>query len=258
MTSYFGFSLSSSSNVILRNFYVVIAIVVITNCMIRVSLADDKIYVVTENWYPYNYLDKKGNIVGKSTNVVKAILANAKVDYSIAIYPWTRAFNLASTRPNVLIYSILRTPQREKLFYWICPISTQEPHKIYKLTSRKDIVVHSEQDIKKYTISVTRSTFLHQYMLNLGLVEGVNLQINSDDSIDTKMFFAGRVDLLADLNSAMQRTLTTQGLNKAIVTPVLTIPVQRYPAICMALSKQTPIALVNKLRVAHQHILSKK
>mgnify|MGYP003676850717 CR=1 FL=1 len=231
---------------------------IISSCMVNVAYAKDKIQVVTESWYPYNYLDKNGDLVGKSTEKVKEILSATGVEYSIKVYPWTRAFKLATTRANVLIYSILRTPNREKLFYWFCPISSLEPHKIYKLTNRMDIVVNSQQDIKKYTISVTRDTFLHQYMLNLGFVDGVNLQINSSDAIATKMFFAGRVDLLADLASSMEHTLTTQELDNSIVTALSIIPAQHYAPICMALSKQTPIALVNKVRQAHEKFIAKQ
>jgi polar amino acid transport system substrate-binding protein len=95
-------------------------------------------------------------------------------------------------------------------------------------------------------------------MLIMGLVAGVNLQINSNDAIDTKMFFVGRVDLIADLESSMNRTLTAQGLDKSIVTPLTIILLQHYSPICMALSKQTPVAVVNKIRKAHQHFLSKR
>lgn len=232
--------------------------VIISNCIINVAFANNKIQVVTESWYPYNYLDKQGVLVGKSTEKVKEILSATGVEYSIKVYPWTRAFKLATTRANVLIYSILRTPNREKLFYWFCPISSLEPHKIYKLTNRTDIVVNSQQDIKKYSISVTRDTFLHQYMLNLGFVDGVNLQINSDDAIATKMFFAGRVDLLADLESSMAHTLSTQKLAKSSVTALFSIPAQHYAPNCMALSKKTPIALVNKVRQAHQKFIAKQ
>lgn len=238
------------------NFYVFVFVTL--NCIINVAFAHDKIQVVTESWYPYNYLDKSGNVVGKSTKTVKAILSATGIDYSIKVYPWTRAIKLATTRPNVLIYSILRTPKREKLFYWFCPISTLESHQIYKLTNRTDIMVNSEQDITKYTISVTRDTFLHEHMLSLGFIDGVDLQINSNDAVATKMFFAGRVDLLADLESSMERTLSTQKLAKSSVTALFSIPPQHYPANCMALSKQTPIALVHKIRQAHQDFIDKQ
>lgn len=229
-----------------------VVVFVITNCLVNLAFANDKVQVVTENWYPYNYLDQSGDVVGKSTTAVKAILDQAEVEYTIQVYPWTRALKLASTQPNILIYSILRTADREKMFYWFCPISTVEPHTIYKLTTRTDIVVNSVQDIKKYTISATRKTFLHQYMLNLGLIDNLNLLVNADDALGTKLFFAGRVDLIADLESSMDHALVVQGVNKSIVTPLITIPLQHYSANCMALSKQTPMDVVHKIKKSHQ------
>ena len=41
--------------------------------------AEEEITVVTENWPPYNYLDKDGNLVGNSTTIVNKILSDAKI-----------------------------------------------------------------------------------------------------------------------------------------------------------------------------------
>jgi polar amino acid transport system substrate-binding protein len=235
----------------LRKFFNLIIFVLASNLLVNIGHANERIHVVTENWYPYNYLDDKGNIVGKSTALVKAVLDDAGVDYSIELLPWTRALDLASTRANVLIYSILRTPARETLFQWICPVSDREVHQLYKLTDRADIVLRTEQDIKNYSVSVTRETFLHQHMLDLGLVEGDNLQISSDDSISAKLFFGGRVDLLAEFESSLYRTLRNEGLDKSMVTPLLSLSPQSNPDNCMAFSKQTSAELVHKVRKSH-------
>lgn len=228
-----------------------------TACVANNAFADNKIKVVTESWYPYNYLDEAGNIVGKSTTVVKAILNESDLDYAIEMNPWSRAFNLVTSQPNVLIYSILRTPDREDLFYWFCAISTLERHKVYKLTARTDIVVNAEQDIKKYTTGVTDNTFLHKYMTDLDFVDGENLQVNSDDSVSIKMFIAGRIDLIVSLESSMKRKLNQKVLNQSIVTPLITLPAKAYPPYCMALSKKTPAKLVTIIRQAHKKIISK-
>jgi polar amino acid transport system substrate-binding protein len=240
----------------LRNIFLILIVLLITNIIVQTAFADDKILVVTESWYPYNYLDKTGGIVGKSTEVVKAVLDDTGLDYAIEMNPWSRAFNIASSQANVLIYSILRTPDRENFFHWICPISILEQHKVYKLSSRMDVDVNTEQEIKKYTTGVTDNTFLHKYMSNLGFVDGENLQVNSDDSVSIKMFLAGRIDLLVSLESSMMRTLIQKGLDTSIVSPLFTLPGKIYPPNCMALSKQTPINVVNKIRQAHHRFIS--
>lgn len=240
----------------MRNNYLIFTVFIITNIIFQTAFADDKIRVVTESWYPFNYLDEKGNIVGKSTKVVKAILNDSGLDYEIEINPWSRAFNLVTSQPNVLIYSILRTPDREDLFYWFCPISKLERHKVYKLTARTDIAVNAEEDIKKYTTGVTGNTFLHKYMTGLGFVDGKNLQVNSDDSVSINMFIAGRIDLLVSLDSSMKRKLNQKVLNKSIVTSLMTLPTKAYPPICMALSKKSPIRLMKIIRQAHEDFIA--
>jgi len=240
-----------------RDFCLNLFILIAFNFFGSYAVADDQITVVTENWYPFNYLDKNGNIVGKSTDIVKKILSNANIDYSIDIYPWKRSMNLARTRPNVLIYSILRTPIREKLFHWICPISSKVKHQVYKLSSRKDIVVKSEEDIKNYSLSLTRGTFPHQYMQSLGLVDGVNLQVTSENDINVKMLIKGRVDLIVEVESAIYSMLMAQGLKPDYITPLITISLNNNPDNCMAISKQTPIALVERIRQSHNIIINK-
>ena len=44
--------------------------------------------VVTENWPPYNYLNKDGKLVGTSTAIVNKILSDADIKYKILMYPW--------------------------------------------------------------------------------------------------------------------------------------------------------------------------
>lgn len=241
----------------MRYYFSLIICVLYASFWVKIAHGNERIDVVTENWYPYNYLDEQGNIVGKSTTLVKTVLDDAGVDYSIALLPWTRALDLASTRANVLIYSILRTPARETLFQWICPISDREVHQLYKLTGRADIVVRTEQDINKYSVSVTRETFLHQYMLGLGLIEGENLQVTSDDSISALLFLAGRVDLLAEFESSLLRTLKNEGLDESIASPLISLSPKSNPDNCMAFSKQTPVELVDKIRSSHQKLIIK-
>ena len=98
----------------------------------------DKLLVVTESWFPYNYLDSKGEITGSSTAVVTSVLKHANITYEIDLYPWQRSYSIAIAQDNILIYSIYRTPSRENFFHWICPLLSSPLHSFYKLSSRKN------------------------------------------------------------------------------------------------------------------------
>ena len=73
---------------------------------------------------PYHYL-KNGEVTGIATEVLQAACARAKVSCDIQIVPWARAYALATTTPNTVIFSIVRRADREKNFIWLSPIATE-------------------------------------------------------------------------------------------------------------------------------------
>lgn len=215
----------------------------------------EKLSIVTENWFPFNHLTEKGEIKGTATEYVELLLKEAEVEYSIELLPWARAMSLAETKENTAIYTILKTPERASLFHWICPIVQKQTHQIYKLTARKDIDIRTEDELKNYSIAVVRETFLQGYMLENGLVENINLLLTADDIINTTLFLAGRVDLLAEFAGNIEKTLLDAGLDKNAVQAVFTVPAERYPDYCLAISKQTPDSIIKKIRNAQQRLL---
>lgn len=88
-------------------------------CLIFSPLSTSKnlknIEIVTEEYPPYNYSDNNGKVIGINTEIIQAILNEIKISGKITIYPWKRAQIIAQHNPNVLIYSIVRNPTREKI-----------------------------------------------------------------------------------------------------------------------------------------------
>ena len=91
-------------------------IILILLCwLLSAQVSAIRLTVVTEDLYPYNYIEN-GELKGQATEIVVKVLKHAGIDYSIQVYPWARAYNLALNNKNVLIYSIVKIPSREKLF----------------------------------------------------------------------------------------------------------------------------------------------
>jgi polar amino acid transport system substrate-binding protein len=82
------------------------------------TVFSDNVIVVTENYPPYSY-EQEGKITGTSTDIVKCIMDESGLEYKIEVLPWARAYEMALNRDDVLIYNIMRTPERETLFNWI-------------------------------------------------------------------------------------------------------------------------------------------
>ena len=80
--------------------------------------------VITEDWAPYNY-EENGVITGFSVEIVQAIMGELGETHSIAIYPGARGQSMLDNLPNILSFSLFRTPERESLYKWIGPISKE-------------------------------------------------------------------------------------------------------------------------------------
>jgi polar amino acid transport system substrate-binding protein len=214
--------------------------------------------VVTEDWFPYNYVSSEGALQGPSTKAVQEILNLSGIAYSIEMYPWFRAYNMTMEFPNTLIYSIYRTPEREHLFQWICPIAKKVKQNIYRLSSRNDIKISTEQDFSKYTFSVIRGTFPQKLLESKGLMEGNNLLVVSENVAHTQMLLKHRVDLTVEVEAAMFKVLEDNNFPNSYVTKEYELGDDDVNDLCMAFNKQTPKALVDKVRAAYDKYQSKK
>ncbi|MGV8843190.1 MAG: substrate-binding periplasmic protein [Pseudomonas sp.] len=111
----------------------------------------------------YAHLEN-GKVAGVASAVVEAMLQRAGLnDYSLTLYPWARAYNMALQKPNVLIYVIARTPTRETLFHWVGELVNID-YSFYRLRERTDIQVQTLQDAKNYSVGVVRDDMRHEYL----------------------------------------------------------------------------------------------
>lgn len=153
--------------------------------------AADSLQVVTEDYAPYNYLEE-AEIKGLGTEVVEAMLEEAGFEYGLDIYPWARAISLARSRPNVLIYSISRFPEREAQFQWIGVIAHINFH-VFALAKRDDIKPFSQlSHARAWSIGTVRNDALEQYLIGLNFS---NLQRNNSNEANMLKLLMGRIDL---------------------------------------------------------------
>jgi polar amino acid transport system substrate-binding protein len=132
--------------------------------MVTAQVMAEPIQVVTEESQFITL--KNGRIGGAATEVVELTLNRAgQTDYKINLYPWARAYDIAINQPNVLIYLVARTPEREALFKWVGQVATA-PYYFYKLRARTDINPQSLDDARQYSIGVMRNDFRHHYLLH--------------------------------------------------------------------------------------------
>lgn len=142
-------------------------------CMPWSALAQD-VSIVTEDWAPYNY-SENNEIKGVVTDIVKAVMQRTGLDWELRVYPWARAYKMAMEGENVMIYSIFRLENREQLFKWIAVPGLSVNMYLFKPRHRTDIQVKTIDDVKAYTVGVTRDTSTHHFLLAQGFEENRNL-----------------------------------------------------------------------------------
>ena len=159
------------------------------------------IQVVTEDT-SYSYLEN-GRVAGPASAVVEATLQRAGLkDYSHALYPWARAYDMALQQPDVLIYLIARTEAREPLFKWVGEVTRIDYH-LYRLRARQDIQVRTLEDAQQYSIGVLRDDVRQKYLRTQGFSKLVvsahnrdNFQKLLNEQIDLVPMPAGDVAML--------------------------------------------------------------
>jgi polar amino acid transport system substrate-binding protein len=137
--------------------------------------AAPQLKIVTEHLPPFQ-IDNAEGVSGFATDVVRATMDLAKIEFSIEAMSWSRAYNLAQRDANTCIYSISKGAQREPHFQWIGEISYSLTS-IYSLKKRHDIQINTLEDAKKYTIAVTKDDITHHFLLSNGFKEGQQLYV---------------------------------------------------------------------------------
>lgn len=197
--------------------------------------------------YVYMQGDK---IAGPATEILEKTLNNAGIkDYRVSIYPWARAYDMALTEPNVLIYLIARTPEREHLFQWVGEFMQVRYH-LYKLRERTDIVANSLDTARKYVIGVMRDDLRHQYLKKQGfsrLVVSAEIQENFAQLVNRQ------VDLVPLSDSGAARLCREANFDCAGLEKLLPLE-ETTTGLYMAYSKSTPAALVARTHAAFEQL----
>ncbi len=203
--------------------------------------------VVTEET-AYSYL-QDGRVAGSASEVVEATLVRAGLnDVQIALYPWARAYDIALSEPNVLIYLIARTPEREALFRWVGEVMRIEYH-FYKLSERADIRVPDLDAARAYRIGVLRDDVRHQYLQARGFQKIV---VTAHHSYNFKRLLNGQVDLVPMPERDMPALCAEAGVVPTTVERVFTP--DTATRLYMALSRQTDAQTTRRLRDAFEQL----
>ncbi|CAH9061091.1 hypothetical protein PSECIP111951_02414 [Pseudoalteromonas holothuriae] len=203
--------------------------------------------VVTE-LSPPNQTYSNGVVGGTSTGLVQELLQLTGLKASYQIYPWARAFKVASEQANTLIYSIARTSLRERHFHWIGPVAKFELGFVTN-TYRNDVIVNSLEDAKKYRLAIQRGDIAVERLKEYGF----DYVLTSDITQSYQLLVTNKVDLVLDDPRYVKSMADTLNLPKGHFRFLLSVPNLSLHGY-LAANIHTPDEVIKKLRIAFEGI----
>jgi polar amino acid transport system substrate-binding protein len=198
--------------------------------------------VISEDNPPFNFI-KDGVFTGSSTEVVREIMRRLDLPAEIQVLTWARAYQLALTQPNVVLFSTARTQEREHLFHWVGPI-----YKVrFGFYARRGAgpALTCLADAKEVTAIATYKDDVREQLLEtMGFT---NLDSSKSPASNLKKLLAGRVDLWLHSNLGVPSIARQLGIDPAEVELVLPF---KDLDVYIAVSKGTTRGMVDKWQAA--------
>lgn len=181
-----------------------------------ISLANDKLVIMTENYSPYNY-EEDGKVTGFSGEIVRSICKKLNISDKFKVYPWSRAYNFVQKTKNHILFSMYRTDEREKLFKWVGPLIAVD--QVFFAFKKHKIKINNLEEAKKAGIIVTQKNSNIQLFLE---AQGFKNFYASAAGKTCQMFINGRGKLWPASIISGRKTLENAGVADE-VEPVYTI-----------------------------------
>lgn len=213
------------------------------------ALAASELRIVTEELPPYN-MTQGGLVTGMSTEVVQAVLKDVGIPApAIQSMPWARAYDIALNSENVLIYSITRTPQREKLFKWVGVIAPTQWY-LFARSGRNLPTLKAVEEARKHQIATVNEDVGEQYLVAKGFVIGRNLQSSNKYEFNYEKLKLGRVDywIANELNATWLARQAGDDPDRMLVRALPLPDLMQDEGLNMAFSLKTPDAVVERFR----------
>lgn len=211
-----------------------------------------EVTIVTQNFAPLQWSNQ-----GKPDGYVTAyMLAVAeKVSRSVPVrieafefLPWKRAMLTAETVPNVLLFSLSRTAEREQKFFWLGEVSPYGQY-LYQLESSPEIKVDRIEDLLDLDVrvGVQDGGNLFAYLKKLGFEGTGKIVPITDYHQGIEMLYLGRIDLLPLTGFLAEASACKQGYDGSRLKPVIFVEELAKP-LWAVFSKGTDPDLVDAFR----------
>lgn len=211
-------------------------VVFVATCLVAHAALAQNLNIYTEDWPPMNFMGKNGPD-GMAVEVVKALQVRTGNKDAIQLVPWARGYKAVTEDDNAMLFSLGRSPEREKLMSMLGPIAVSKTV-LYTRKGEAARLKALDSDLYKLAVGAYRGSIFADTARKRGFL---NLDQANSPQNSSKMLFARRFDLWVEGSMAVGSILTETGHTFADVEEVMVLDsLELY----LAFSIKTPASTI--------------
>jgi len=214
----------------------------------------DHLDYLTEEWAPFNY-QEGDNVTGISVEILEAVFRDIGVNRSrsdVKIVPLAQGFQATRNETDTVLFSIVRTPEREPYFKWAGPF-TKSSFVLYAPMTR-NITIDAPEDLYQYRIGVVQDSIENDLLLDQG-VNSSNVVNGKTPSDLLQMLEDVDIDLWATGDLAGRHQMLKTAADPNIYEIVYTLSENDFYFI---FSRDVPDALVHAFQYSLDNVRNQK
>ncbi len=186
---------------------------------------------------------ENGKVTGLATEVVQELMIKTRTSSDIQIVTWEEGYKAVMEKPNVALYSVAMTPERQPLLQWVGPIAIMETN--FYARKGSSFGIRLLEDAKKVpNIVVVKDDYTEQFLRAEGFS---NLQSVATAEIAVRKLLTGEAQLFPCNNVSMPALLKHVAAATDDVESVLNLSTDMG---YVAFSKGTPPEVVARWQKA--------
>lgn len=158
--------------------------------------SNERICFVSELVAPFYYLDEQGKPQGANVDLANAMKPLLPVSNVLEHMPWARAYQEAISKPNVVLITLLKSPERETLFQWLGPVNAVSASLI-SLKQFEKASISNIDEAKSYRVGSIRGYGAAAHLLKQGFKENENLVLVAEPQQLWNLLYNRRIDYAA-------------------------------------------------------------
>ncbi|GEA08592.1 hypothetical protein KUL42_33530 [Alteromonas sp. KUL42] len=199
------------------------------------------LWVIADHIPLFSELGERGKVEGIAADLVRDILLEVDRPSDILSAPWMRIAKEAMSKSNVLVFSVVRTEERDDVFHWITPVSRN----LHGLFGINKPYFDSLNDVPK---SYKVGTLLNDYRYNVALDNGFNVRAYESWHDLVEAVFKEEVDVLFGSQGAVDFGCDPKVFNCEMIK--LTGKYEVSTAYLALSKKDTCLLVLEKLKLA--------